>query len=46
VDTLRALDRQTFRGTGYTLRFAPAADGPAFTLDAGRIRGIEFTRAK
>jgi len=46
VDTLRAVDRQTFRGTGYTLRFAPTASGPAFTLDAGRIRGIEFSRAK
>jgi CubicO group peptidase (beta-lactamase class C family) len=46
VDTLRAVDRQTFRGTGYTLRFAPTAGGPAFTLDAGRIRGIEFSRAK
>ena len=44
VDTLRAVDRQTFRGTGYTLHFAAGA--PVFTLDAGRIRGIEFTRAK
>ncbi len=46
VDTLRAVDRQTFRGTGYTLRFAPTSSGPAFTLDAGRIRGIEFSRTK
>jgi CubicO group peptidase (beta-lactamase class C family) len=46
VDTLRAVDRQTFRGTGYTLRFAPSASGSAFTLDAGRIRGIEFSRSK
>jgi CubicO group peptidase (beta-lactamase class C family) len=49
VDTLRAVDRQTFRGSGYTLRFTASTAGtagPAFTLDAGRIRGIEFSRAK
>lgn len=46
VDTLRAVDRQTFRGSGYTLHFATASGAPAFTLDAGRIRGIEFSRAK
>jgi len=46
VDTLRAVDRQTFRGTGYTLHFASVNGAPTFTLDAGRIRGIEFTRAK
>jgi CubicO group peptidase (beta-lactamase class C family) len=44
VDTLRAVDRQTFRAAGYALHFAPGASG--FTLDAGRIRGIEFTRSK
>jgi CubicO group peptidase (beta-lactamase class C family) len=44
VDTLRAVDRQTFRGTGYTLRFGSSSAGPVFTLDAGRIRGIEFSR--
>ncbi|HEV8217063.1 MAG TPA: serine hydrolase domain-containing protein [Gemmatimonadaceae bacterium] len=46
VDTLRAVDRQTFRGAGYTLHFATANGAPTFTLDAGRIRGIEFRRAK
>jgi len=46
VDTLRAMDRQTFRGSGYTLHFAGANGAPTFTLDAGRIRGIEFTRSK
>ena len=46
VDTLRAVDRQTFRGSGYTLHFVTASGAPTFTLDAGRIRGIEFTRAK
>ena len=48
VDTLRAVDRQTFRGSGYTLHFAAPSQGtdPSFTLDAGRIRGIEFSRAK
>ena len=46
VDTLRALDRQTFRGSGYTLHFAASNGAPTFTLDAGRIRGIEFTRSK
>jgi hypothetical protein len=44
VDTLRAVDHQTFRAAGYALHFAPGA--LAFTLDAGRIRGIEFTRSK
>ena len=47
VDTLRAVDRETFRGSGYTLHFAgpKSGTGPSFTLDAGRIRGIEFSRA-
>jgi CubicO group peptidase (beta-lactamase class C family) len=43
VDTLRALDDHTFRGTGLTLRFA---DANAFTADNGRARGLEFVRAK
>jgi CubicO group peptidase (beta-lactamase class C family) len=48
TDTLRAVDRQTFRGSGYTLHFSPpgGAAGPTFTLDAGRIRGVEFSRLK
>jgi len=48
VDTLRAVDRQTFRGSGYTLHFSAVNGGkePTFTLDAGRIRGIEFSRTK
>jgi CubicO group peptidase (beta-lactamase class C family) len=47
ADTMRAVDRQTFRATGLTLRFTPAAQGtpsPMFTIDAGRARGIEFNR--
>ena len=45
-DTLRAVDSVTFRATGYTLRFSPASSGPAttFTLDNGRVRGVEFRR--
>ena len=41
TDTLRAVDHQTLRGTGITLRFV----GPAkFTADNGRARGMEFVR--
>jgi hypothetical protein len=45
-DTLRAVDSVTFRATGYTLRFSPASSGLAttFTLDNGRVRGVEFRR--
>ena len=40
-DTLRAIDAQTLRGRGLTLRFT----GPStFTLDNGRARGLEFRR--
>jgi CubicO group peptidase (beta-lactamase class C family) len=48
VDTLRALDARTFRGGGVTLHFppVPAGDGPAFTVENGRARGIEFARVK
>jgi CubicO group peptidase (beta-lactamase class C family) len=48
ADTLRALDHQTLRGAGITIHFArPASDGAAttFTLDNGRARGLEFSRA-
>ena len=47
ADTLRATDRQTFRGSGYTLRFvgASSANGsPSFTFNNDRARGIEFVR--
>jgi CubicO group peptidase (beta-lactamase class C family) len=41
TDTLRAVDHQTLRGSGMTLRFV----GPGkFTADNGRARGIEFVR--
>ncbi|HXT15932.1 MAG TPA: serine hydrolase domain-containing protein [Gemmatimonadaceae bacterium] len=52
-DTLRATDRQTFRAAGMTLHFDAGAHPPSitsitsitsFTVDAGRARGIEFTR--
>jgi CubicO group peptidase (beta-lactamase class C family) len=40
-DTLRAIDAQTLRGRGLTLRFT----GPStFTADTGRARGLEFRR--
>jgi hypothetical protein len=44
--TLQAVDQETFRGGGYTIRFAGPVAGKttSFTLDAGRIRGIVFTR--
>jgi hypothetical protein len=41
TDTLRAVDRQTLRGTGITLRFVGSAK---FTADNGRARGMEFVR--
>ena len=43
VDTLRATDDHTFRGTGLTITFSRA---DAFTVDNGRARGLEFARAK
>jgi CubicO group peptidase (beta-lactamase class C family) len=43
ADTLRATDDHTFRGTGLTITFGGA---DAFTVDNGRARGLEFTRAK
>jgi CubicO group peptidase (beta-lactamase class C family) len=45
-DTLRVVDRATFRAGGITLHFAAATGaGPAFTVENGRARGIEFVRA-
>ena len=47
ADTLRATDRQTFRGSGYTLRFVAASSGsgsPSFTFNNDRACGIEFVR--
>jgi CubicO group peptidase (beta-lactamase class C family) len=49
ADTLRAVDHQTLRGAGLTIRFdRPIAGGPAanFTLDNGRARMLEFSRTK
>jgi hypothetical protein len=49
ADTLRAVDHQTLRGTGLTLRFdRPITSGPVanFTVDNGRARGLEFSRTK
>ena len=45
-DTLRPTDSLTFRSPGYTLRFAPAGKDAmtTFTLDNGRVRGVEFRR--
>jgi CubicO group peptidase (beta-lactamase class C family) len=44
-DTLRAIDHETLRAGGITLHFnAPGSAGPAFTIDNGRARGIEFVR--
>jgi CubicO group peptidase (beta-lactamase class C family) len=43
-DTVRAMDRQTFRAAGATLHFAAGSPSPSFTVDAGRARGIEFVR--
>jgi CubicO group peptidase (beta-lactamase class C family) len=48
-DTLRPVDRQTLRGTGLTLRFPGpigAATATSFTVDNGRARGLEFSRAQ
>jgi len=45
-DTLRAVDRSSFRGGGMTLHFSDGAPSPGFTVDAGRARGIEFARLK
>jgi CubicO group peptidase (beta-lactamase class C family) len=48
-DTLRALDHQTLRGTGLTIRYTQtSAGGPLanFTMDNGRARGLEFSRAQ
>jgi CubicO group peptidase (beta-lactamase class C family) len=46
ADTLHAVDRATLRGKGVTLHWSPP-DTPraAFTLESGRVRGIEFARA-
>jgi CubicO group peptidase (beta-lactamase class C family) len=45
LDTLRALDARTFRGGGVVLRFAAdASTSPAFTVENGRARAIEFER--
>ena len=43
ADTLRATDEHTFRGTGLTITFSGTN---AFTVDNGRARGLEFTRAQ
>lgn len=45
-DTLRAVDTVTFRTAGYTLRFSRASSDSAttFTLDNGRVLGVEFRR--
>jgi CubicO group peptidase (beta-lactamase class C family) len=44
-DTLRVLDHETLRAGGITLHFSPSgSSGPAFTIDNGRARGIEFVR--
>jgi len=48
-DTLRPVDRQTLRGAGLTLRFPGpigAAATTSFTVDNGRARGLEFSRAQ
>jgi hypothetical protein len=46
-DTLRAVDARTFRGAGLTLRFPADGSAPvrSFTVENGRARGLEFTRA-
>ena len=45
-DTLRPTDSLTFETVGYKLRFlSPTSEGTtAFTLDNGRVRGVEFRR--
>ena len=47
VDTLRAIDHQTFRADGYTLRFklVGRSSAPSFNLDFAGVRGLEFARA-
>lgn len=47
-DTLVAEDSVTFKTSGYTLRFAPATSGSAttFTIDNGRVRGVDFQRRR
>ena len=45
-DTLRAVDHQTFRAGGITLHFSGGGSGPAFTVENGRARGIEFVRVR
>ncbi len=45
AEPLRVVDKNTLRAGGLTLHFAPdRPSSPAFTVDAGRARGIEFTR--
>jgi hypothetical protein len=45
VDTLHASEQGVFRASNYSLRFAPPSQAMrAFTLDNGRVRGIEFVR--
>ncbi len=41
-DTLRAVDRHTFRAGNIALHFSPGAR--TFTIDNGRARGIEFVK--
>jgi hypothetical protein len=43
-DTLRVIDRQTFRAGNITLHFATTG-ARTFTIDNGRARGIEFVKA-
>jgi CubicO group peptidase (beta-lactamase class C family) len=45
-DTLRAVDARTFRGAGLTLHFDGEGSAPVrtFTVDNGRVRGLEFVR--
>jgi len=46
-DTLRAVDNHTFRAGGITLHFTGSAVGGSFTrftIDNGRVRGVEFAR--
>jgi CubicO group peptidase (beta-lactamase class C family) len=45
-DTLRMIDGRTFRSGGMTLRFEGTGASASFTVDAGRARGIQFTRMK
>src|SRR5258708_28992733 len=42
ADTLQVIDARTFRGAGITLNFSD--DAARVTVDAGRVRGIEFRR--